>query len=482
MAFWVRVGSQLLPAQPGEPLLECLRRAGLAPEAPCGGNGKCGKCTVLAEGVPVRACAYRVSGDITVSLPEKREDVILTSGAEIESGVDPLKPGYLAAFDIGTTTVVCSLMDPQGREIALSSMHNPQSAYGADVVSRIQRALKGDLDTMTGAIRKGMDGLLLECCHQAGVMPEQIGVVSVVGNPCMHQLFLGISPENLAAIPFDPAVTETAVLRAEDYLNGCPNALMPLLPDISGYVGTDTLACLLAAQLNQTADSVLLVDIGTNGEMVLCHRGEMIACAAAAGPALEGANIRFGMRGSAGAIDRVFPEGCSVIGGGKAAGICGSGIVDAVAVMLQKGLINRRGRVLTQDRIWHLTPEVYLTQDDIRQVQLAKGAIAAGIRLMCDRAGITPDQIDRCLLAGAFGSYLNPDNACRIGLLPEALRGKIQSIGNGALGGAKMLAKDAKQMELAGELAKRIRVLELASLPGFRRTFAEEMNFREVTV
>lgn len=482
MAFQVKADDAVLTAQPGEMLLDCLRRAGLAPDAPCGGHGTCGKCTVLVDGREVLSCKYPITSDISVILPEKQSAAILTSGLEEETAVRPLKGGYLAAFDIGTTTVVCSLMDTQGREIALSSMLNPQSPYGADVVSRIQRALLGDMEAMTRAIRDGMGDLLLDCCRRAEITPKEIGVVSVVGNPCMRQLFLGISPENLASIPFAPAVTTVEIAAASMYLPACVNAVMPLLPDISGYVGTDTLGCVLAAKLHEAADTVLLVDIGTNGEMVLCHRDSMVACSTAAGPALEGANIRFGMRGSTGAIDHVFPDGYSVIGGGEAAGICGSGIVDAVAVMLRKGLLNKRGRLLTQEHNWFITPDICLTQEDIRQVQLAKGAVAAGIELMCTSVGITPEKIDRCILAGAFGSFLNPDSACRIGLLPESLQGKIQSVGNGALVGAKMLAKDKKQMELAGKLVGEIQVLELASLPEFQRTFAKTMGFREETV
>lgn len=482
MAFRVKVGSITLEAQPGELLLSCLRRAGLAPDAPCGGRGRCGKCAVLVDGEEVLSCGYSVTSDISVTLPEKKSTVILTSGAEGEGTLDPMKAGYMAAFDIGTTTVVCSLMSPQGREVALSSMLNPQSPYGADVVSRLQRALRGDMDALIRVIREGMGQLLLDCCRQAQITPEKIGVVSVVGNPCMRQLFLGISPENLATVPFTPAIKEAAVVEAGAYLPMCSEAQLLLAPDISGYVGTDTLGCILAAKLHESADTALLVDIGTNGEMVLCHGGSIVACSTAAGPALEGANIRFGMRGSTGAIDHVSDGGYSVIGDTEASGICGSGLVDAVAVMLRKGLLNKRGRVQTEDHNWHLTPEIYISQEDIRQVQLAKGAVAAGIELMCADVGITPAEIDRCILAGAFGSFLNPDSACRIGLLPESLQGKIQSVGNGALVGAKMLAKDKGQLKLAAKLVEQIRVLELASLPEFQRAFGKAMGFREETV
>ena len=479
MAFCVQVGPHRLTAQPGQLLLDCLRDAGLAPEAPCGGQGTCGKCVVRVNGEQVRSCAYRVTSDIVAVLPRSGSPEILASGKSAGGKNTPLREGWRLACDIGTTTVVCSLMDPEGREAAVSSMLNPQRCFGADVVSRIRCALASDMEAMTGAIRKAVETLVRDCCRQAGIVPEQIGVVSIVGNSCMRQLFLGLTPENLVRIPFGIKPETSTVADASAYISCCTGALMPLPADISAYLGTDTLACILASGLRERADTVLLVDIGTNGEMVLSHRGRMIACATAAGPALEGANISRGMGGCAGAIDHVYPDGFTVIGGGEETGICGSGIVDAVAVMLRNGVLNSRGRVLTEDHSWHISPRVSLTQEDIRQVQLAKGAVAAGIYLMCEHLGITPGQIDRCILAGAFGTYMDPDSACRIGLLPEELAGKVESIGNGALAGAKLLAGDRELLQQAEALAKTVTVLELASLPGFRRSFAGAMGFRE---
>jgi len=235
----------------------------------------------------------------------------------------------------------------------------------------------------------------------------------------------------------------------------------------------------LATGMYQAVDTVLMVDIGTNGEMVLAHKGRMAACSTAAGPALEGANIQFGMRGSAGAIDHVTEAGCTVIGGGEAVGICGSGLIDAVAMMLRKGILNKRGRVNTADHNYYLTDRIYLTQEDIRQVQMAKGAIAAGIRLLAEYLGITVEQIDWVILAGAFGSFMDPDSACRIGLLPEELRGKITAAGNIAGSGSKMLALNGDQLVLSQRLVEKIEFLELASQASFQRTFAKNMTFRE---
>lgn len=475
----IYIQNRILSVSHGSNLLEVLRENHLAPDAPCGGNGVCGKCKVKVNGEKVLSCNYRIHSDITVELPQKAKTEVLTTGVDISVGVDPVRPGYLVAFDIGTTTVVCFLLSPDGKEIAVESMLNPQQPYGADVVSRIQRAMKVDREALTEVIRKGMTTLILRCCEKAEISPREISVVSIVANPCMQQLFMGLDVSNLAAVPFAPVITKADIVEAKDYLPVCENAALLIVPDISGYVGADTMGCVLSTRLYEADDTVLMVDIGTNGEMVLSHKDRMVACSTAAGPALEGANIQFGMRGSAGAIDHVTADGCSVIGDVEAVGICGSGLIDAVAVMLDNGILNKRGRVQTEDHNYYLTENVYLTQEDIRQVQMAKGAIAAGIHLMVEYLGITVGDIDRCILAGAFGSFMDPESACRIGLLPEELRGKIKAAGNIAGSGSKMLAVNKGQLALAQRLVEKIEFLELASLPNFQRTFAKNMSFRE---
>ena len=479
---------QSISVSDGTTILEAARQLGLTVNAPCGGNGTCEKCHVTVNGKEVLACQTKVHYDIAVSLPQKEKTEILTSGASIELTVDPIRPGYLIAFDIGTTTVVCYLLSPEGKELAAESMLNPQSSYGADVITRIQRALAGEMEALTQVIRKGMGTLIQNCCTKAGISPEEISVVSVVGNPCMQQLFLGILPQNLAAVPFAPVLTEAKVENAAFIFPMCKKAVLLTIPDISGYVGADTMGCVLASELYKSEETILLVDIGTNGEMVLIHEGKMTACSTAAGPALEGANIRFGMRGAEGAIDHVWIEDgvihYSVIGGGEAVGICGSGIIDAIAVLLKQKKINKRGRIQSTEevdgqRVLYLSENVYLTQDDIRQVQMAKGAIAAGIQLMCSYFGITPEDIDIVLLAGAFGSFLNPDNACRIELLPRVLQGKIKACGNLAGAGAKLAAVNQKQFLLTQKLLEKIQFIELAQMPDFQKIFAKCMGFPE---
>lgn len=457
-----------------------LREAGLSVDAPCGGNGKCGKCTVDVNGKAVCACQTHICEDMIVSLPHAKTLQIAETDIVLKTG----KVGYALAFDIGTTSVVGYLMDgKRGKTLACDSLLNPQTTYGADVISRIRAALSGQMDVLQISIRRSISDLSQRLCSQAGILPKQIEVVSVVGNCCMQQIFLGILPKNLAQIPYAPVLTEAQSVSAKNYLSTCPDAQLLIVPDIGGFVGADTVGCVLSTEINKAERMTLLVDIGTNGEMVLGNREKMIACSTAAGPALEGANIKFGMRGTDGAIDHVWLENekikYSVIGGGEAKGICGSGLIDAVAVGLQMGLLNKRGRICNEGHIFHITDKIYLTQDDIRQVQLAKGAIHAGICLMAKQLGVCINEIEQILLAGAFGSYMDPVSACRIGLIPEECAEKITAVGNAAGNGAKMLACDPDLLHQTQKLTESVEFLELASLPEFARTFAKSMNFRE---
>lgn len=468
----------------GTNLLAALQQAGLAPDAPCGGNGSCGKCRVIIDGREALACQTAVQQDMTVTLPPRETLQILGHGIAPETQADPRAAGYGLAFDIGTTTLVCYLLRRKtGETLAQSSLENPQISFGADVISRIRAALSGQMEALTLAIRRAMAELIQTVCRQAGIAPANIAVISVVGNPAMQQLFLGIIPENLAKIPFAPALTQAKCLPAGQLLPICPQADIQIVPDLSGFVGADAMGCLLATGIHKSEEITLLVDIGTNGELVLGNRHRMIACATAAGPALEGASLEMGMRAAAGAIDHVWLDKgqlrCSTIGNSPARGICGSGILDAVATFLRLGLLDKRGRIRSGEGKLFLTEQVYLTQEDIRQVQLAKGAICAGIRLMAQQLGIEMDAIEKVLLAGAFGSFLNPESACRIGLLPEELLGKIQAVGNAAGSGAKMLACDPALLPLTRQVWEQTACLDLSGLPAFPKTFAKAMLLRE---
>ena len=469
---------QNMEAADGENLLQALRRAGFAIDAPCGGNGSCGKCKVTVNGAEVLACRTAIHGDMTVVLPAAACASAPVVQAAAVSGTEE----FFLAFDIGTTTVAGYLADGKtGRELASGSLRNPQTAFGADVISRIQLALRGHMGELTAAIRNCVSGLARSLCEASGISCDTVTRVCIVGNPAMQQLFLGICPENLARIPFSPVLTQAQTQKAGDCIPCCADAELFIVPDISGYVGADTVACILATGMDKQENPALLVDIGTNGEMALGNTHRMVACSTAAGPALEGAGISMGMRGETGAIDHVWLENnrlrCSVIGGGTALGICGSGLIDAVAAALDLGWLNSRGKILTEDALIHLTDTVALTQEDIRQVQLAKGAIAAGIRLMAAHMGLTLEEIRTVYLAGAFGAHLNPRSACRIGLLPRELEEKITAVGNAAGIGAVQLACLPDAAARAQAILDATEPLELASLPDFSRCFAKNMRF-----
>ena len=482
-------------AEEGRVLLDVLREAGCGPEAPCGGHGTCGKCLVEVNGEQVRACQVSVRGDMTVGLKEREQTRVLTAGEMGRVPMMPVREGLLLAFDIGTTTVVGYLLDGvTGEELACASMLNPQSPYGADVVTRIQAAMAGERERLTAAIRQGLADLLRERCAAATRAPRDIGVVSVVGNPCMQQLFMGMEVSNLVEIPFTPVLRTAESRPAADFLPDCASARLLVVPNLAGYIGSDTIACILATGMDEAEDLQLLVDIGTNGEMVLGSRDRMVACSTAAGPALEGARIRFGMRAAPGAIDHVWMDGdtlrCSVIGGGSAVGICGSGIIDAVSVLRSQGAVNHRGRLQTPEgcpamagylseaggqRICRLRDQVYLTQEDIREVQMAKGAIAAGIELMARYLPCSLEEIKTVLLAGAFGSFIRPESACGIGMIPPALLDRIRPVGNAAGSGTRMIACSRREWERSEAVKDKVTLLELSSLPEFQHSFGKNM-------
>lgn len=482
-SVFIEPGGLRLTAEAGTDLLRLLRSADLAPESPCGGHGACGKCTVLVDGVKKLACRTMIEKDMTVTLPERFRSRILTA-ASIPTQADDGQSGPCLAFDIGTTTVVCSLAF-EGKQYSAGRL-NPQKAWGADVVSRIRAAMDGQQEQLTDAIRACMTRLIQDVCALSGVLPGDIRKICAVGNPCMQQLFLGLDVNNLASIPFLPKITRREQSGPGPFSHICPKAELLTVPDISGYVGADTVACIAATRLHETDRTVLLVDIGTNGELVLRHHGRMAACSTAAGPALEGAGIRFGMRAEDGSIDHVsLSEGhlqCHVIGDQPPRGICGSGIIDAAAAALSLGLLDRRGRILSGEqrdgtRVIPLAGPVFLTQEDIREIQLAKGAIAAGILVLCDHFRIRPEDIDEVLLAGAFGSFIDPDSACRIGLLPPLLQGRIRAAGNAAGAGALLFSLHPDRFRETDLIVESVEAVELAAAPSFRKLFASSMYF-----
>lgn len=475
----------------GQGLLEVLRQRGLSPDAPCGGKGTCGKCRVLVNGREELACRYVLTEDVLVELPERERVRVLTGNASAPADG---RHRYVLAVDVGTTTVAAFLCDGRtGRQLSCASAVNPQSAYGADVIARIQYELEHRDGRMGEEIRACLDRLARESAEAAAIRPEEIGLVSLVGNTAMHHLLLGADVAPLVTPPYMPSVWEAMELPAPEWLPACPEAEVRVLPNIAGFVGADTVGCMVSAAFDRREDLTLLIDIGTNGEMVLGDRERRLACSTAAGPAFEGAKIRFGMRGAPGAIDHAELAGgklaCYVIGGGEARGVCGSGLLDVVYALLRGGFVDESGRMLPEvpgpwltvdgQPAFLLRDGVYLTQKDIREVQLAKAAIRAGVELLLETMGRKAAEVRSVLLAGAFGSYLSPESACGIGMLPPGLLSRVRAIGNAAGEGAKQCALQASDFRRSIVLAGETEFLELASLPAFQDCYVDCLGFGE---
>ena len=451
-------------------LLRAQIAAGLRPNAPCGGKGTCGKCRVWVEGQEVLACQTLVHADMTVVTEQEKDVRILTEGLTVQAAPDGTDD-YALAFDIGTTTVVAYLLDGHtGALLARGSAMNPQSQFGADVISRIQYAMAEGGEVLSGCIRQAMEELTRTVCREAGIHPEAVTAAAIVGNTAMHHLLLGIDPKPLVTPPYMPAVFEAL-----------ERGTARILPNIAGFVGGDTVGCMVSTRFDRLEDLTLLIDIGTNGEMVLGNKHRRIACSTAAGPAFEGAKISCGMRGAEGAVDHVWLENGEVryhvIGDTAPMGLCGSGLLDLVAVLLELEIIDESGRM--EGKEYTLCKNVTLTQKDVREVQLAKAAIRAGIELLAERMDVQVADIRTVYLAGAFGNYLDPASACRIGMIPPVLLDRIRPIGNAAGEGAKLCALSRKEFEYSKQLAKETEFLELASLPQFQDCYVDALEFAE---
>lgn len=462
-----------LEVEAGTTILQAQIFAGLHPDAPCGGKGTCGKCRVWLDGREVLACRTAIDRDMQITTGQREKTAILTGGVSKQTAVDG-ENRYVLAYDIGTTTVVAYLLDGEnGNLIAQSSCWNPQGQFGADVISRIQYAMNEGGGQLSGCIRAAMEELAAKACAEAGISLQQVTGGAIVGNTAMHHLLLNIDPKPLVTPPYMPGVFE-----AMEVGERCK---VRILPNIAGFVGGDTVGCMVATRFDRQEEMTLLIDIGTNGEMVLGDKNCRIACSTAAGPAFEGAKISCGMRGAEGAVDHVWLEDGQVryhvIGETEAVGLCGSGLLDLVAVLLDLEVIDESGRM--EEKAYTLCEHVVLTQKDVREVQLAKAAIRAGVELLVEKLEISVDQIHQVLLAGAFGSFLTPASACRIGMIPPALQDRIRAIGNAAGEGAKLCALNRAEFDYSRRIAKETEFLELASLPQFQDRYVDALVFSE---
>ncbi len=434
-----------------------------------------------------------------------------------DQGLLALEPGdsrgqtFGMAFDIGTTTVVGYLVDLSSGEIlGTASSLNPQAAFGGDLMSRIAFAQESpsNVRTLHARIIRLLNGQIEEVCGKAGVSREWIYKVVVVGNTTMHHLFLGIDPTHVGQAPYAPSVRRSLRIPARELgLRVHPNAPVCLLPIVGGFVGADTVGMVISTRIYDSRAIRIAVDIGTNGEVVIGSRGGLTACSAPAGPALEGAQIQSGMRGAHGAIDRVRMDGdveYHVIGDGLPLGVCGSGLLDAIAGMLDTGVLDASGRLhpdpptVVPDGLrrrvtalpdgmpafvlaWRTETaagkDILLTQGDVRQVQLAKGAIRSGIAMLQRLCDVPDGEVEELMLAGGFGNYLNIRSAIRIGLIPSLPMDRVSYVGNAAALGAQMALVSEAERRRADDLAQRMRHVSLATHPDFLAVFLEAVTF-----
>jgi len=469
-----------IEVEDGKNLLEAIQEAGKAIDAPCGGNGQCKKCKVLINGEEALACETAVEADIAVKLPEGTDNTILTTGV-VATTIPDKTHKYVIAYDIGTTTVVAYLMNGEtGEQVTTASLLNPQTTYGGDVIARVQHQNTVGDTALKDCIRSALQTLAKEAVSKAGLKIEDVTLVTIVGNTAMHHLMMGIDTKSLTTPPYMPTVYDCMVCDLHEILPIFPAGEFRALPNIAGFVGADTVGCMLAIRMDQLEKVTLMIDIGTNGEMVIGNKDKRICCSTAAGPAFEGAKISQGMRGATGAIDKAKWAGdhleFHVIGEGEAVGICGSGILDVVAALLDAGIVNWRGRLEGKEYTIPGTT-VTVTQNDIREIQLAKSAIRSGIDLLIKSLGVDVTDVDQVMLAGAFGNYMNPVSACRIGMIPSVLLPKIVSIGNAAGEGSKLASLNKAEFDYAQKLHDNCGFIELASLPEFMSLYGHNLNF-----
>ncbi|RYC98173.1 ASKHA domain-containing protein [Facklamia hominis] len=518
---------------------------------PCGGGGTCGKCRVKIESknsVPITQAdrlliskqaiseGYRLAchlkGDNCVRAYVPDQSMAASQGVQIlRTGhlapfvIDPViyynqeekkiyyldrplanwqesKSFYIATVDIGSTTIVVSLLDGQsGQEITSETCLNPQRRFGQDVMSRISSVQKDpeNLTEMQGAVLSEIRDILLQMCLNHEIEFEQVFGIFIAGNAVMNHILLGVSPEPLGVAPYQLVIKDLQERNFHEMGFDCfGEGILATLPNVSAFVGGDIVAGILATALYRQKQTCLFVDIGTNGEIVLVHKGKMYSASCAAGPALEGMNITCGMTAQPGAIEEATFSRASLryktIAKKKAVGICGSGILALIRECLKEELIISRGNIAKAEtlsprlqtyidnkakKIWiDRRRNIFISQGDIRQIQLAKGAILSGIQALMAQAGIDAENIDRVLIAGQFGSYVTAESLTVVGLVPKSLKDKIEYVGNTSQAGCRMFALNHHFYHRVNQMVAEIQHVELSLLPGYDRLFAKATLFK----
>lgn len=491
---------KIVSGECGMPVMDILRNNGIFLDAPCGGHGRCGKCyakitgplepmaeaerkllpsKLISEGYRL-SCFARATGDITVMLPENN-----FKSDKSTNVINKISDNIGIAADLGTTTIAIRYFDLESKnEIEAQSFLNPQRQFGADVISRIGACINIGIkklqDTLIFEINKNITAF----CKKHSITKEQIVKSVFAGNTVMQHIAAGISPESMAAYPFAPSTLFNCEIKAKTIgLQINPEANVYFPPCVSAFVGGDITSGMLACsfdKLNASGTSSLFVDIGTNGEMALLSGKDILCSSTAAGPAFEGAHIACGTGSVPGAICKVYEKNIKpafeTIGNAAPCGICGSGLIDAVSVLLDTNLIDGTGAL--DDGQFDFDSNIFITQHDIREIQLAKSAIVSGIETLLENAGLSTDVIDNVFIAGGFGSNINIKSACRIGLLPKKFENISKAVGNTSLAGASMLLLEDKNKVRLRNLAKSCRSIDLSTNSFFTQRFVDNMLFK----
>jgi uncharacterized 2Fe-2S/4Fe-4S cluster protein (DUF4445 family) len=465
-------------------------------------------------------CSPRLLGQLPTILRESEWEVCCTLFRDELIAVTPTSSAavkFALAIDIGTTTLAIKLLDLQTRDVlAVEAKRNPQTRVGDDILSRILESARGQdsLEQLHRSVVEAVNEMIGNLCRTARIAPERIAVATVAGNTAMQQIFCGIDPQFLGVSPFVPVARTLPTMKAAEVgLRLHPEAPLYVFPVIGGFVGGDLVAGILSTKLTESEGPAILIDIGTNGEVILCHEKKLIAAATAAGPTFEGARIRHGMAASIGAIEQCRVEdgdlSLKTIGQAPPVGICGSGLIDIAAELLRNDIVSSTGQLRSAENAPHSLSEglkrrmirwenrpafllasreesgrddepVMITQNDLRQLQLATGAIRAGVRLLLHRQGISPESLKNVFLGGGFGNFLRRANAQRIGLLPwEIPVSRIQYRGNTSLAGAVALLLEHDGCGQAREIANKARHIDLSTCSEFQNFFADAMLFPE---
>jgi len=484
------INNKKIRASIGDNLLETIRAANIQLDAPCGGLGTCGKCTVDTYKGPVLACNTVITEDFfnTEIRTKNAESAMVVLDAyenmhQVSHDRESLMP-YGIAIDIGTTTLAFEILNQKtGVRIASHSQVNSQREFGADVMARITNANSGEHAKLHAYIIKDICLGIGHILNKAGIKSDEISHVAIAGNTTMLHLLLGLPCNTLGVSPFTPVFIgiKTAPF-AEIFKTDLLNCDVLILPGISTFVGADISAGMLCCGWPNIQGTNLLIDLGTNGEMAVFSNDKVIVTSTAAGPAFEAANISMGVGSVPGAIARVnyFPTpgvfSFETINNSDPIGICGTGVIDISAELIKHRLIDDTGFIESEEDAIYITPEISFTQKDIREIQLAKSAMRSGIEILLDMAGVAYNELSNVYIAGGFGHKINLESAIRLGLIPAEFEKKVVIIGNSSLGGcANVLLSQTSETDIL-KLVEIAEEVNLAAHPKFNELFMEYMG------